>query len=177
MSSRSLGLTVGVATLTVTALVGCSSKPKAPPRDALVAQLQQEAEALKAENENKDTDLGVKTTWRIMSVDVTEQPDDEKAPWRGTIVFKIRSETSDMGRHRRGHEFEQGLRLRLQPHHREVGLRLQALSSEAPTSSRGALSAPTNPVSRPGSASGGSRAQPSASKVGLSAGYSSRYRG
>ena len=93
MKSRSLGLNIGVA-LTVAALVGCSSQPKAPPRDALVAQLQQEAEALKAENENKDTDLGVKTTWRIMSVDVTEHPDDGKAPWRGKITFKIRSETS-----------------------------------------------------------------------------------
>jgi hypothetical protein len=97
MKSRSLGLNIGIA-LTVVALVACSSKPKTPPRDALVAQLQQEAEALKAENENKDTDLGVKTTWRIMSVDVTEHPDDEQAPWRGKITFKIRSETSDMGK-------------------------------------------------------------------------------
>jgi hypothetical protein len=94
MSFRSLSLTVAIA---CAVSIGCSSKPKAPPRDDLQAQLQQEAQALKAENENQDTDLGVSTTWNVKSVDVVEQPGNEKAPWKGTIVFHIKSETADTG--------------------------------------------------------------------------------
>lgn len=96
MSTKTLGATLAAA-LAFT-LVGCSSGPDTPGRNDLQAELQKEAEALKAQNENQDSDLGVKATWRIMSVDVVEQPDDEKAPWRGKITFKIRSETSDMGK-------------------------------------------------------------------------------
>jgi hypothetical protein len=98
MTTKSLGVTAAVTLAFAVALVGCSGKPKGPGLQDLQAQLQQEAEALKAENENKDVDLGVKTTWRIRSVDVVEQPDNEKAPWRGSIVFAIRSETEDGGK-------------------------------------------------------------------------------
>jgi len=65
-----------------------------PGRDALLAQLKQEAEALKRENEGQDTSLGVKATWNVASVDVTEPAGDD-APWKGTIRFRIRSETRD----------------------------------------------------------------------------------
>jgi hypothetical protein len=75
----------------------CSSPAKGPGRDVLVAQLQQEAAALKAANENQDTSLGVSTTWVIESVEVVEQPDNEAAPWVGTVRFKIKAETRDMG--------------------------------------------------------------------------------
>lgn len=93
MRLRSLGL---VAIAVAVAFSGCSSKPKGPDRDALVAQLQQEAAALKAENENQDTSLGVRATWTVASVDVVEQPENAAAPWRGTIRFKIKSETDDV---------------------------------------------------------------------------------
>ena len=94
MKTRSLGLIIGIAV--AVALAGCSSKPKAPARDSLVAQLQQEAEALRAENENQDTSIGVSTTWTIESVDVVEPPEGTDAPARGTIRFRIRAETKDM---------------------------------------------------------------------------------
>jgi hypothetical protein len=94
MRLRTLGLVGGV--VLAVALTGCSRKPKGPDRDALVTQLQQEAAALKAENENQDTSLGVRATWTIESVDVVEQPENETAPWRGTIRFRIQSETDDV---------------------------------------------------------------------------------
>ncbi len=103
MRLRSLGL---VAIAVAVALSGCSSKPKGPDRDALVAQLQQEAAALKAENENQDTSLGVRATWTVASVDVVEQPGNAAAPWRGTIRFKIKSETDDVDGKVEEDEFE-----------------------------------------------------------------------
>jgi hypothetical protein len=93
MDTRSLGLTITVVSI---ALAGCSGGSKAPPRENLLAQLRQEAEALKAENENQDTSIGVSTTWTIESVDVVE-PEGSKAPAKGTIRFRIRAETKDTG--------------------------------------------------------------------------------
>ncbi|MCG6927926.1 MAG: hypothetical protein LJF30_21795 [Acidobacteria bacterium] len=104
MRLRSFGLVIGI--VFAVALAGCSRKPKGPDREALVTQLQQEAEALKAENENQDTSLGVRATWTIESVDVEEQPDNAEAPWRGTIRFKIKSETDDLDGKVDVHEFE-----------------------------------------------------------------------
>jgi hypothetical protein len=95
MKTRSLGLTVGIAA--AVAFAGCSSEPKAPPRESLLAQLQQEAEALKAENENQDTSIGVSATWTVESVDVVEPPDGSDAPPKGLIRFRIRAETKDTG--------------------------------------------------------------------------------
>ena len=100
----SLGLIVAVAL--AVALTGCSSKPKGPGREVLAAQLQQEAEALKAANENQDTSLGVHATWTIASVDVVEQPDNEDAPWAGTISFHIKAETDDVDGKVEVHEFD-----------------------------------------------------------------------
>ena len=100
----SLGLVVGI--VLAVALIGCSRKPKGPDREALVTQLQQEAEALKAENENQDTSLGVRTAWTVESVDVVEQPDNAEAPWRGTIRFRIKSETDDTDGRVEVHEFD-----------------------------------------------------------------------
>jgi len=104
MRFGSLGLVVGI--VLAVALIGCSRKPKGPDREALVAQLQQEAEALKAENENQDASLGVRTAWTVESVDVVEQPDNAEAPWRGTIRFKIKSETDDTDGRVEVHEFD-----------------------------------------------------------------------
>ena len=104
MRLGSLGLVVGI--VLAVALIGCSRKPKGPDREALVTQLQQEAEALKAENENQDASLGVRTAWTVESVDVVEQPDNAEAPWRGTIRFKIKSETDDTDGRVEVHEFD-----------------------------------------------------------------------
>lgn len=77
------------------AVAGCGSgASKGPGRDALLAQLRQEGEALKKENEGQDTSLGVKATWDMASVDLVE-PAKQDAPWKGTIRFKIHSETRD----------------------------------------------------------------------------------
>lgn len=94
MGTKSLALTIGVAL--AFALGGCSNKPNVPERDTLIAQLQQEAEALKAENDNQDTGIGVSATWTITSVDVVEPPEGSDAPTTGTIRFRIRAETQDM---------------------------------------------------------------------------------
>ena len=104
MKLRSLGLILGIVGAVVVA--GCSGEPEAPPRESLVAQLQQEAEALKAQNENQDTSIGVSTTWEIASVDVVEPPDGSDAPAKGTIRFRIRAETKDMGDEVQVDEFE-----------------------------------------------------------------------
>ena len=101
MKTRSL-FSVGLAC--AVGLVACSSKPKAPERDSLVAQLQQEAQALRAENENQDTSIGVRATWEILSVNVTEAPEGGEA--KGTIRFRIRAETQDTGDEVQVDEFE-----------------------------------------------------------------------
>jgi hypothetical protein len=57
--------------------------------------LQKEANDLKANGEKLDPVLGVKATWAIAGIDVTETPSDPDRPWAGTIRFRIRSETKD----------------------------------------------------------------------------------
>ena len=94
MNARGLCLTLGIAG--AVALGGCSSEPKAPPRESLLAQLRQEAEVLKSQNENQDTSIGVSTDWAIVNVEVVESQSAE-APTTGTITFHIRAETKDMG--------------------------------------------------------------------------------
>ena len=93
MSTRRLIVTLAVALGLCAA--GCSGKEKTPKRETLTAQLRQEAEALKAQNENQDTSLGVSTTWTIESVDVQEPPAGSDSPTRGTIRFRIQAETKD----------------------------------------------------------------------------------
>ncbi len=71
---------------------------KGPAREVVTPLLQQEANDLKANGEKLDPVLGVKATWTIKSIDVTERPNDRDRPWAGTIRFRIRSETRDMDR-------------------------------------------------------------------------------
>jgi len=79
-------------------LAGCfGSTPKGPGKDVMLAELRKEADALKRENEGQDTSLGVKTTWNVASVDVTE-PAGKDAPWKGVIRFQIHTETRDGSR-------------------------------------------------------------------------------
>jgi hypothetical protein len=93
MRVKTLALTASLAL--ALALPGCGSgASKGPGREALLAQLRQEGEALKKENEGQDTSLGVRATWDIAGVDLAE-PAKKDDPWKGTIRFKIHSETRD----------------------------------------------------------------------------------
>jgi predicted small lipoprotein YifL len=71
---------------------------KPPAREVVTPLLQKEANELKASNEKLDPVLGVKATWTIEGIDVTERPNDRDRPWAGTIRFRIRSETKDVDR-------------------------------------------------------------------------------
>lgn len=76
------------------AAAACSAvKPKLTPADVRPG-LQKEAEALQADGE-KMPGLGARVTWRILSVDVQEQPDNEARPFRGTVRMRIESERQE----------------------------------------------------------------------------------
>jgi hypothetical protein len=80
-------------------LAACGTRaPKAPAREVVTPLLQSEADDLKARNEKLDPVLGVKATWTVAGIDVTERPDDPDRPWAGAIRFRIRSETKDIER-------------------------------------------------------------------------------
>ncbi len=91
------------------ALVGLSGcgriGSKGPGREVVTPLLQKEANELKANGEKLDPVLGVKATWTIKAVDITER-DDRDRPWAGTIRFRIRSETKDMDRGPQIDEFD-----------------------------------------------------------------------
>jgi hypothetical protein len=92
--TRTAGVVILAAALV--AVAACGRKgPDAPARQELTALLQKEADGLKASGEKLDPVLGVKATWTIEGIDVTERPGDADRPWAGTIRFKIRSETKD----------------------------------------------------------------------------------
>ena len=92
--TRTAGVVILVAALA--AVAACGRKgPDAPARNELLALLQKEADSLKASGEKLDPVLGVKATWTIAGIDVTERPGDADRPWAGAIRFKIRSETKD----------------------------------------------------------------------------------
>ena len=92
--TRTAGVVILAAALA--AVAACGRKgPDAPARDELTALLQKEADGLKASGEKLDPVLGVKATWTIAGIDVTERPGDADRPWAGAIRFKIRSETKD----------------------------------------------------------------------------------
>jgi len=90
--------TAGIVILaaTLAGLAACGPRgPKAPGREVVTPLLQQEATSLKAGGEKLDPVLGVKATWAIAGIDVTERPNDPDRPWAGAIRFRIRSETKD----------------------------------------------------------------------------------
>ena len=92
--NRTAGVVILAAALA--AVAACGRKgPDGPARDELLALLQTEADFLKASGEKLDPVLGVKATWTIAGIDVTERPGDADRPWAGAIRFKIRSETKD----------------------------------------------------------------------------------
>ncbi len=77
--------------LILLAFAGCKGKLGGPSRESLQALLQQEAQSLKTDGEKVNPDLGVKSTWNIVAVEVREQPNNPDQPWAGTIRFKIES--------------------------------------------------------------------------------------
>lgn len=85
-----------VLTAVAAALAACGPKePERKAREVVTPLLQREAEELKRNGEKLDPVLGVKATWTIAGVDVTERPGDADRPWAGKIRFKIRGETRD----------------------------------------------------------------------------------
>ena len=94
--SRARGILVVAALLA--AVAACARKgPDRPGREVVTPLLQREADDLKRNGEKLDPVLGVKATWTIAGIDVTERPGDADRPWAGTIRFKIRGETRDTG--------------------------------------------------------------------------------
>jgi hypothetical protein len=82
-----------LAVLAVAAGLACSGgAPTGSDREAAVAALRTEAEALKRDGEKMDPSLGVKATWTIAAVDVKEQPGNAARPLAGTIRFRINSQ-------------------------------------------------------------------------------------
>ncbi len=84
---QSLLVVCGVAL----ALGACTkAEPKLSAADVKPA-LQQEATKLKADGEKMPDVVGVRATWTIVSVDVTEQPGNDTKPFKGVVKFKIES--------------------------------------------------------------------------------------
>jgi len=85
----------GLALASLSLVVGCSSKTAGLSRKTLLPLLQKEAATLKTDGEKVDPILGVESTWTVEGIDLKEQPGNEKAPWLGTVRFKILSRTKD----------------------------------------------------------------------------------
>ena len=97
---------VALAALFLVSLVACGRLvSRAPSREVVTPLLQKEANELKANGEKLDPVLGVKATWTIKGIDITERSDRDR-PWAGTIRFRIRSETKDMDRGPQIDEFD-----------------------------------------------------------------------
>lgn len=81
--------------LILLALAGCKGKLLGPSREALQALLQQEAQSLKTDGEKMNPDLGVKSTWNIVAVEVRETNNPDQR-WAGTIRFNIESRIKEV---------------------------------------------------------------------------------
>jgi hypothetical protein len=72
----------------------CGKGKSGPTREAVLPLLQQEAQSLKRDGEKMDPALPVRSTWKIVAVEVREQPDEDH-PFAGEIHFKISSDTKE----------------------------------------------------------------------------------
>ena len=73
--------------------MACSGgAPSSSERESATAALQKEAEGLKRDGEKMNPSLGVKATWTVLGVDVTEQAGNAAEPLLGTIKFRINSQ-------------------------------------------------------------------------------------
>jgi hypothetical protein len=94
MKRARLGVFLGV----VAALAAsCSSKQKeADTKQALLAELRQEAQSLKINGERVDPHLPVKSTWTLVDAQIKDQPDNIVFPYKGTVRFRIETRTRDV---------------------------------------------------------------------------------
>ncbi len=106
MTRQRMAGVVALAALFLVGLAACGRLvSRGPSREAVTPLLQKEANDLKANGEKLDPILGVKATWTIKGIDITERSDRDH-PWAGTIRFRIRSETRDMDRGPQIDEFD-----------------------------------------------------------------------
>jgi hypothetical protein len=68
---------------------------RGPSKEAVTAAPQAEAASMKRDGEKLDPNLGVKATWTIAALDVLEQPGNANQPFKGTVRFKINSQTME----------------------------------------------------------------------------------
>lgn len=76
------------------AALGCGAAKPTLTRESVLPGLQKEAETLKADAERMP-DLGTRSTWKIVSVDLKEQPDNAERPFRGTVRMRIETQRRD----------------------------------------------------------------------------------
>jgi hypothetical protein len=76
------------------AAAACGVVKSRPSAEAVRPGLQKEAEAFKADAEKMPA-LGLKTTWKIASVEVQEQADNDDRPFRGVVRFRIETEKQE----------------------------------------------------------------------------------
>jgi hypothetical protein len=82
--------------LAVLMVGGCSLRGlSGPSREEVMTLLQAEAADMKKGGEQMDPKLRVKVTWNVDGIDLVEQPDQPKRPWKGTVRFKIISTMHD----------------------------------------------------------------------------------
>jgi hypothetical protein len=74
---------------------GKSAARAAADKAAVTASLQNEAAAMKRDGEKLDPSLGVKATWTVHKLEVTEQPGNDAQPYAGVVVFRINSRTEE----------------------------------------------------------------------------------
>ena len=92
MTRRQAGLLIPLVLLTV----ACSAVGKKKvTREAVLPELQKEAEAMKRDGEKMNPSLGVKATWTIHAVDVQEQAGNASQPFRGSVKFRINSQAQE----------------------------------------------------------------------------------
>jgi hypothetical protein len=87
------------AFLLVAAVLGlsCSSKQKeAETREKLLGDLRAEAQSLKVNGEKVDPMLPVKSIWTLVDAQIKDQPDNIVFPYKGTVRFKIQTQTRDV---------------------------------------------------------------------------------
>jgi hypothetical protein len=82
--------------LAVLMVGGCNLRGlSGPSREEVMSLLQAEAADMKKGGEQMDPKLRVKVTWNVDGIDLVEQPDDPKRPWKGTVRYRIISTMHD----------------------------------------------------------------------------------
>lgn len=86
-----------VTVLLVIAAACSPSKKAPPPQEEVAGLLRQIAETERREAEaDVNPNLGVTVKWEVDSVEVRPQPENEAAPYAGTIRFIVESQTPEL---------------------------------------------------------------------------------